>query len=133
MRLINGHAPHQGLVEMEVGGEWRIFCAYRNFDDDAADIVCRSMNYTGGLMIERGQFGHTNHTAVWVPYISCDDYDDKMNIFECDLILHTQNILTDRHEFWNNRYNNEFYSCLNKPNSMAAAVQCFAEHEQPHG
>lgn len=125
LRLVNGIHPDSGMVEMKVGGEWGIFCGIRNFDDDVADVLCRSMNFTGGFAHDRGMLGPTNRSKVWVPYISCTEGAEiKQSILDCHLILNTENILTDRLDHRNNRYQNEYMACLSKPNSYASAVQC---------
>ena len=127
LRLLNEDQtyPNAGLVEMNVGGEWRLFCGMRDDSDELADILCRNMNFTGGFAMPRGEIGTTNHTKVWVPYIHCSETSIvKKTIFECQMVLNTENILHDRHDFRSNRYKNEYMACLNKPNSYAAAVQC---------
>lgn len=125
MRLVNGMMPDTGMVEMKVGGEWGIVCALRNFDDEVADILCRSMNFTGGFALERGLLGVSSQSKVWVPYVSCpDDREIKHSILDCSLILNPENIIIDHIEHRNNRYANEYMACLDKPNSFAAAVQC---------
>ncbi|XP_060581617.1 scavenger receptor cysteine-rich type 1 protein M160-like [Ruditapes philippinarum] len=125
LRLVNGINPDSGMVEMKVGEEWGTLCAIRNFDDDVADILCRSMNFTGGLAIDRGMLGEARLAKVWLPYISCTDGADiKHSILECSLILNTEDILVDLMDHRNNRYKNEYMACLSKPNSYASAVQC---------
>ena len=125
LRLVNGVHPDSGIVEIQVGGEWGTFCAVRHFNDDLADILCRNMNYTGGVTLPRGELGEVTMSRVWVPYISCEGGPAvKQSILECQLILHTENIPNDLVDFRNNRYNNEYMSCADKP-SFAAAVQCF--------
>ncbi|XP_053374719.1 neurotrypsin-like [Mercenaria mercenaria] len=125
LRLVNGIMPDSGMVEMKVGGEWGTLCAIRNFDDDVADILCRSMNFTGGLALDRGMLGEVRTSKVWLPYISCSEGAEiKQSIFECSLILNTENILVDRIDHRNNRYNNEYRACLSKPNSYASTVHC---------
>ncbi|XP_045169127.2 neurotrypsin-like [Mercenaria mercenaria] len=125
LRLVNGIMPDSGMVEMKVGGEWGTLCAIRNFDDDVADILCRSMNFTGGLALDRGMLGEVRTSKVWLPYISCSEGAEiKQSIFECSIILNTENILVDRIDHRNNRYINEYMACLSKPNSYVPAVHC---------
>lgn len=125
MRLTNGIMPDSGLVEMKVGGEWGVVCAIRNFDDEVADILCRSMNFTGGFALQRGVMGSSKMSKVWVPYVSClEGPDIKRSILDCSLILNTENIIMDRVDHRNNRYANEYMACLDKTNAYSAAVQC---------
>lgn len=125
LRLVNGVNPDSGLVEIKIGDEWGTFCAIRQFNDDVADILCRNMNYTGGVTLLRGELGEVNLPTVWVPYISClDGARVKHSILECSMILHTDNIPRDLIDYRNNRYNNEYMACNDKQ-SYAAAIQCF--------
>ena len=125
LRLVNTRDPDSGLVEMKLGGVWGVVCAIRTFDDELADILCRNMNYTGGITMKRGRLGSINHTTVWAPYIYCDVGEPvKQSIFDCHLILHTENILKDKIDLRNNIYLHEYKQCIDRPNSYAAAVQC---------
>ncbi|KAL4222595.1 hypothetical protein ACF0H5_018636 [Mactra antiquata] len=128
LRLVGGVYPHSGMVEMKVGGVWGIFCAIKTHDDEVADILCRSMNYTGGFTSFRGMLGESPSPKVWVPYISCQEHVENLellhSVFECDLVLNVENIAYDYIDNRGNADRNEYTACTNKPNSYAATVQC---------
>ncbi|WAQ93911.1 C163B-like protein [Mya arenaria] len=128
LRLVNGLYQDSGMIEMEVGGVWGILCAARFFNDDVADILCRTMNFTGGLALDSKMIDHTNHTKVWVPYVSCHGGVEAKSLFDCEMTLHTENILTDLYDSMANLKNDIYLACLNKPVSHAATVQCFKQH-----
>ena len=46
IRLDGGRGPWEGTLEVNVEGSWKTICD-PNFDDNAADVVCRMMGYTG--------------------------------------------------------------------------------------
>lgn len=125
MRLVKGMMPNTGMVEMKVGGEWGIVCAFESSNDAVADVLCRSMNFTGGFALEPRLLGGSPRSKVWVPYVSCPkDGKIRNSILDCFLILNPEDIIIDYIEHRNNRYKNIFMDCLHKTNSSAAAVQC---------
>lgn len=110
---------------MFVDGQWGTFCAIQSFDDTIADLICRAMNYASGVALRRGKGGPASRVPIWVPWISCHNHEAPKSLFDCDLVLHTQNIPYDYYTPWNNRYRNMYYACIDKNAPFAPAVHCF--------
>ena len=126
-RFFNSLVPDSGQIQMYVDGQWGTFCAIQNFDNRVADLVCREMNYTRGIAIERGTGGPATKTPIWVPWISCDHHVKPKSLFECEVVLHTENIPFDYFTHWSNRYRNMYYACIDTNVPYAPAVHCFRD------
>lgn len=110
---------------MYVDKKWGTFCAIQNFDGTIANLVCREMNYTGGIPLRRGTGGPVRRTQVWMPWISCYNQPSPKSLFDCELVLHAENIPFDYYTHWNNRYRNMYYACIDQNSPYAPAVHCF--------
>ncbi|KAK3589457.1 hypothetical protein CHS0354_030578 [Potamilus streckersoni] len=57
IRLVNGSAPNEGRVEIQVNGKYGTICDDK-FDDKAATVVCRMLGYNmGGVANGEAKFG----------------------------------------------------------------------------
>ena len=83
VRLASGDTPHEGRVEVRIGGEWGTICD-EDFEQDDADAVCRQLGYDDGMaeIIRRAFFGEGTG-PIWK--IDCGGKEAK-RIDECALI-----------------------------------------------
>jgi len=56
VRLVNGNNEHSGRVEVLYEGGWGTVCDDL-WDDADAQVVCRSLGYTGGQALSNAHFG----------------------------------------------------------------------------
>lgn len=49
IRLVGGNGPNEGIVEILHNNQWGTVCD-DYFDDAAADVVCRMLDYSGYIL-----------------------------------------------------------------------------------
>ena len=60
VRLVGGRTSYMGNVEIHIGGQWRSVCSThrsRLSRTETANVVCRSLGFTGGDSLGSGTFG----------------------------------------------------------------------------
>ena len=80
-RLVSGDDNNRlsGRVEVFHNSEWGTICD-DFWDDLDAQVVCRSLGYSGGVAFDRAYFGRGTG-RIWLDNVSCDG--DESSVFEC--------------------------------------------------
>jgi len=81
IRLVGGSVPSEGRVEILHNGIWGTVCD-DYFDERAAQIVCRSLGYSGGSVEGSEHFG-AGSGQIWVRHFSCNG--DEQSLEQCDI------------------------------------------------
>ena len=120
-RLVNGTNSLSGRVEMRIDGEWGTVCGSSKFDDDAADVLCRQMNYQTGRALKNGFFGG-GVGRIMVPSLRCKG--KEKSLMECQIKIEPK----DPVDYDGTRLNyvlqrSNYYTC--RTHKQDAAVQCY--------
>jgi len=84
IRLVGGSVPSEGRVEILHNGIWGTVCD-DYFDVTDAQVVCRSLGYSGGRIVGSG-FG-TGSGQIWVRAVSCNG--DEQSLESCNITWYT--------------------------------------------
>uniref|UniRef100_A0A8C4TEP6 SRCR domain-containing protein n=1 Tax=Erpetoichthys calabaricus TaxID=27687 RepID=A0A8C4TEP6_ERPCA len=79
LKLVNGRGPCEGRVEVLHGYSWKSICE-ANFNQMAAEVVCRELDCGVPKKYQGGMFGQGSGT-VWEKKIQCRESEKK--IFDC--------------------------------------------------
>ena len=79
VRLIGGNSEREGRVEVLYDDEWGSVCDDW-FDENAADVLCRQLGYSSGLVMGRAYFGQSEG-PIWLDDIRC--HGNESTIFDC--------------------------------------------------
>ena len=69
VRLSNGRVPSQGRVEVLWDGHWGTVCD-ESWDDKDAEVVCRQLGYSGGVIVDPEEFGY-GCGQIWLNDVEC--------------------------------------------------------------
>ncbi|VDI52977.1 deleted in malignant brain tumors 1 protein [Mytilus galloprovincialis] len=78
IRLMNGKDKYSGRVEVYVKGpnKWGTVCD-DFWNDQAASVVCRQLNFTGGTVVRGGKFG-TGSGPIWFDNVKCKGTEESL-------------------------------------------------------
>ncbi|KAK7455953.1 hypothetical protein BaRGS_00039401, partial [Batillaria attramentaria] len=79
IRLVNGSHPHEGRVELYMGGEWGTIAATRDWDWRDAQVVCNMLGYggSGATPVGGGLFG-VGDGPVWTQSLKCQGTESHL-------------------------------------------------------
>ncbi|XP_072014314.1 scavenger receptor cysteine-rich domain-containing protein DMBT1-like [Amphiura filiformis] len=82
VRLSDGDVPNAGRVEVLIGDEWGTVCD-TNWDRKDADVICRSLGYTGAIKaLKKGSVAPGNASLpIYFDSVQCDG--DETGIEYC--------------------------------------------------
>ncbi|CAI9723082.1 deleted in malignant brain tumors 1 protein-like [Octopus vulgaris] len=70
VQLRGGNSPKEGRVEIFQNGMWGTVCD-RNWNDEAASVICRSLGYNQGISYGGWKFGQGRGT-IWFDDVTCN-------------------------------------------------------------
>lgn len=120
-RLVNGTNSLSGRVEMQIDDEWGTVCGTSKFDDNAADVLCRQLNFTTGRALTNGYFGG-GVGRIMVPSLRCTG--KEKSLLACQMRIEPKEPIAyegRRLNFALQRSN--YYTC--RTHRQDAAVQCY--------
>ena len=79
VRLVDGDGSYRGRLEIKNTGEWGTVCN-RNFNNAAANVVCRQLGYTGAYRIQSFRSGPAGG-VIWLENVQCNG--NEASILEC--------------------------------------------------
>ena len=109
-----------GRVEMSIDGEWGTVCGTAKFNNKAANVLCRQLNYTGGRALDNGYFGEGTG-KIMIPYVRC--VGNETSLLKCGIKIEPRDaIFQDRGQL-NFALRSTYYTC--RTHKQDAAVQCY--------
>ncbi len=69
VRLVGGRNNYEGRVEILYNDEWGTICD-DNWDQDDAQVVCRSLGLSGRTPVLNAGFGHGSG-PIWLDEVAC--------------------------------------------------------------
>ena len=79
MRLAGGNGPHEGRIEVFHAGQWGTVCD-DSWNQRDTDVVCRSLGYPSGQVVEHGDFG-MGSGPIWMDEVQCSG--DESSLEHC--------------------------------------------------
>ncbi|XP_062579143.1 deleted in malignant brain tumors 1 protein-like, partial [Saccostrea cucullata] len=82
VRIVNGSSPDEGQVEVYINDHWQSVCDI-GWDKREAEVVCKSIGYSGGVPAPSSTFGEKNNQVWMLGDVYC--YGSETSLFECRL------------------------------------------------
>ena len=127
-RLANGTTPKSGRIEIGIDGTWGTICGHAFLGNEAADVICKQMNYKGGRTLEMGYFG-PGEGKIYMTKVKCKG--DEPSIMQCPIIFEPDGFQQGSgkapryRENWRHTasYHYRYSSCWSHNDD--AAIQCY--------
>ena len=121
-RLANGTDYRSGRVEMSIDGQWGTVCGISFFNNAAAQVLCRQLNFTGGRKLAMGTFG-PGKGKIYINNLRCKG--KEKSVMECPMTIEKDGRRSGGPEGlpYSRLYRYRYYSCWSHNDD--AAVQCY--------